>query len=116
MAQSQFENSANQQAVPEGPRPITISDRDALHFPFAFSPAPADADSRIAFSRSVGVDSRARLDSLAGPFLSWRKARPIKPNATGWLRPSSSNGGIPNRTAGAAFGVLDDGQRFLFAF
>src|SRR6266404_5715397 len=82
MAQSQFENSANQQAVPEGPRPITISDRDALHFPFAFSPAPADADSRIAFSRSVGVDSRARLDSLTGPFLSWRKARPIKPNAT----------------------------------
>jgi len=28
------------------------------HF-FAFSPAAADADSRIAFIRSVGVDSRA---------------------------------------------------------
>jgi hypothetical protein len=53
MAQSQFENSANQQAVPEGPRPITISDQGALvispskvpvgiafYFPFAFSPAP----------------------------------------------------------------------------
>jgi hypothetical protein len=41
------------------------------HFPFAFrcSPADADADSRMAFSRSVGVDSRARLDSLTGPFL-----------------------------------------------
>jgi hypothetical protein len=41
------------------------------YFPFAFRcrPADADADSRIAFSRSVGVDARARLDSLTGPFL-----------------------------------------------
>src|ERR1700681_3601508 len=44
------------------------------HSPFAFSLAPADADSRIAFSCSVGVDSRARLDSLPGLFLSWPKA------------------------------------------
>src|SRR6266478_2975293 len=54
------------------------------HFPFAFSwlSADADADSRIAFSRSAGVDSRVRLDSLTGPFLFWRKARPINPSAT----------------------------------
>ena len=45
---------------------------DPSHVPFAFRwlSADADADSRIAFSRSVGVvDSRARLDSLTGPFL-----------------------------------------------
>ena len=30
-----------------------------FHFPFAFSPAAADADSRIAFSRSLGVDAGA---------------------------------------------------------
>jgi hypothetical protein len=56
-------------------RRLTASIGPALtrrdHFPFAFrcSPADADADSRMAFSRSVGVDSRARLDSLTGPFL-----------------------------------------------
>jgi hypothetical protein len=40
-----------------------------FYFPFASRCSPADADSRMAFSRSVGVDSRARSDSLTGPFL-----------------------------------------------
>ena len=39
------------------------------YFPLAFSPPAADAYSRIAFSCSVGVDSRAPPDSLTGPFL-----------------------------------------------
>jgi len=41
------------------------------HFPFAFRcpSADADADSRIALSRSVGVASLGRLDSLTDPFL-----------------------------------------------
>jgi hypothetical protein len=56
------------------------------HFLFAFNRPPvdadADADSRIALSRSVGVASRARLDSLTGPFLFLYNAKPINPSAT----------------------------------
>src|SRR6202140_5871 len=45
--------------------------RCLCHF-FAFSPAAADADSRIAFSRSLGVDSRVLLESLTSGFLFCR--------------------------------------------
>ena len=61
------------------------------HFAFPFSLAPADADSRIAFSRSVGVSSCVGLALLTAEFLFCRKARPMNPNATKMAPPIISN-------------------------
>jgi len=74
-----FRAKAECELVSEGTGIIKLANQG---FPFALNVRPADADSRIAVSRSVGVDSRVPLDSLTAEFLFCRKARPINPSTT----------------------------------